>query len=374
MHADSLIRRCRCTASLLIVLSAFWGSSIPEASLGQVATDGGDLNFSSMIRPVPATAVFKSPEFDIWGGSPIRGDDGKYHLFYSRWPHELGHAAWVTHSEVAHAVSDSPFGPWNHVDVALPARGEEFWDGSCTHNPTVLKIKEKYCLYYMGNRGDGRVEKPLNWKHRNNQRIGVAIASSLDGPWTRFDEPVVNVSSDPNAVDALCVSNPSVTVRTDGSILMVYKTVARQLELPSGGPVGVAIAIAENPTGPFVKSDVRPFAVEGERFAAEDPFIWRSGDRYWAIVKDRNGHFTGVKGFSLALFQSDDGFEWKPARHLHVASPGYSLVDGRREELVIMERPQLLLEDGRPIALFCAAAKTRDKANGFNVQIPLESK
>ena len=100
-------------------------------------------------------------------------------------------------------------------------------------------------------------------------------------------------------------------------------------------------------------------------------FIWRGADRYWAIVKDRDGHFTGIKGFSLALFESADGFDWQPAKHLLVTAPGFTWADGRREDLVVMERPQLLFEDGRPIALFCAAAKTRDKADGFNVQLPL---
>lgn len=325
-----------------------------------------------MIQPVPSTAILRSPEYDIWGGSPVKGDDGKYHLFYSRWPHSLGHHAWVTHSEIAHAVSTSPFGPWKHSDVALSSRGNAFWDGSCTHNPTVLEIDGKFYLYYMGNRGDQEVRKPLNWDHRNRQRVGVAVADSPYGPWKRFDRPVVDVSTDEQAVDALCVSNPAVARRPGGGVLMIYKTVAKQFPLPSGGPVGLGIATADDPAGPFKKHNVQPFSVPGERFAAEDPYIWRGKDRYWAIVKDRNGHFTGLKGFSLALFQSHDGFDWSQAKHLLVTAPGFTWEHGQREDLVIMERPQLLLEDGIPTALYCAAAKTRDKANGFNVQIPLK--
>ncbi len=116
-----------------------------------------------------------------------------YHMFYSRWPRKLGHLAWVTHSEVAHAVSTSPSGPWQHRDVALPARGTNFWDGSCTRNPTVVRMGGKVYLYYMGNYGDGVVGKSLNWTHRNHQRIGVAAADSPSGPRTRFDKPVVDI-------------------------------------------------------------------------------------------------------------------------------------------------------------------------------------
>ncbi|MRR52863.1 MAG: hypothetical protein EG825_18490, partial [Rhodocyclaceae bacterium] len=163
-----------------------------------------------MLQPAPATARFTHAEYNIWCGSAVKGEDGQYHLFYSRWPRALGHKAWVTHSEVAHAISDSPFGPWQHRDVALPARGTNYWDGSCTHNPTVLRFGRKFYLYYMGNYGDSIARAPLNWEHRNRQRIGVAVAETPNGPWQRFDRPVLDVSADTNAPDALVVNNPSV--------------------------------------------------------------------------------------------------------------------------------------------------------------------
>jgi hypothetical protein len=43
------------------------------------------------IAPVPATAKFADPDYLIWCGSMVEGDDGKFHLFYSRWPNALGH-------------------------------------------------------------------------------------------------------------------------------------------------------------------------------------------------------------------------------------------------------------------------------------------
>ena len=103
------------------------------------AADPAELDLGALLQPVPTNAVFRSAEFNIWCGSMVKGDDGLYHLFYSRWPRKLGHAAWVTHSEVAHAVAPSPFGPYKHADVTLPPRGKEFWDGLCTHNPTVIR-------------------------------------------------------------------------------------------------------------------------------------------------------------------------------------------------------------------------------------------
>jgi hypothetical protein len=331
-----------------------------------------EYDFSAMIQPVPATAKWVDPEYNIWCGSEIKGDDGKYHLFYSRWPRKFGHLAWVTHSEVAHAVGDTPFGPWKRHDVALPARGTNFWDGSCTHNPTILRIGRRYYLYYMGNFGDGLVKSPLNWTHRNRQRIGVAVADSPNGPWQRFDKPVLDTSSDTNAPDALVVTNPSVTQRPDGRVVMIYKAVGLKRALPFGGPVVHLAATAENPLGPFTKHLGEVFGAKGVMFAAEDPFIWRGADRYWAVVKDNDGNFTH-RGYSMALWESADGLDWKLASHPFVANPSsIRWADGHEEKLTALERPQLVFENGDPVALCCAAANEKSRHGSFNVQIPLK--
>jgi hypothetical protein len=264
-----------------------------------------------------------------------------------------------------------PFGPWKQRDVALPARGTNYWDGSCTHNPTVLRIGPKFYLYYMGNYGDGVVGRSLNWTHRNHQRIGVAVADSPDGPWQRFDRPVLDVSQDANAPDALMTSNPSVAQRPEGGVLLIYKAVGQKLPPPFGGPVVHLAATADSPTGPFTKRAGEIFGAKGVMFAAEDPFIWRGADRYWAVVKDNNGHFTH-RGYSLALWESADGFDWKLSQHAFVANPeSVRWADGRAAKLNSLERPQLLFEGGKPVALFCASADKPGRDGSFNIQIPL---
>lgn len=348
-----------------------WLTRTAAALLVACVTRAEEWDFNAMLQPVPVTAQFGDPEFNIWCGTMIRGDDGKCHLYYSRWPRALGHVAWVTHSEVAHAVADNPLGPYHHADVALPPRGKEFWDGLCTHNPTVIRAGGKFYLYYMGNTGDGVATKTLNWTHRNNQRIGVAVAENPGGPWQRFDRPVLDVSADTNAWDALMVSNPSVCQRPDGSFLMVYKGVAKKTKPPFGGPVSHLVATGPAATGPFVKRPDPIFGKEGVAFAAEDPFIWRDGDRYRAIVKDNSGNFTG-RGYSLAHFVSADGIDWKPAEHVLVATPEVTWADGRKQKLEALERPQLYFEDGKPAVLFCAASAARGRDGSFNIQIPLK--
>jgi len=332
------------------------------------------LDLHSMLQPVPESAKLIDPDYYIWCGTMVRGDDKQYHLYYSRWPRKLGHYAWVTHSEVAHAVGDSPTGKFVFADVALPARGKDFWDGLCTHNPTMLRIGEKYYLYYMGNTGDGQPMKTLNWVHRNNQRIGVAVASNPGGPWQRLDKPVLDASADADAPDALMTSNPSVSIRPDGGVLMVYKAVGKKRPMPFGGPVVHLTATADSPTGPFTKQLKPIFLAAGVDFPAEDPFIWYdfARGRYEAVVKDNAGYFTKA-GKSLALWESGDGFDWKLAASPLVSTTEVTWVGGRKQKLNSLERPQLLFsDDGKPIVLLTAVDEEAARPHSYNLRIPLK--
>ncbi len=327
------------------------------------------MNLHNRIEPTPRRAVFELASWYVWGGSMVRAEDGSCHLFYARWPKAEGFNAWVTHSEIAHAVADDPLGPYNHVDVALPARGAEFWDGHCTHNPTVIHADGKYYLYYMGNHGDRTrvAANDLNWVHRNNQRIGVAVADDPNGPWERMDAPVMDVT--PGFADALCCSNPSVTQRPDGGFLMVYKAVGDTGALPFGGPVLHIAAVSDSPFGPFEKHPVPVFYKEGVHFAAEDPFIWQQDDGYYAVVKDQKGYFAQT-GRSLVLFTSVDGLTWNLAEHPLVTRTEILWDDGVRQAVHRLERPQVWLRDGEPAVLFCACAAEAGRPHSFNVHIP----
>jgi len=339
-----------------------------------------ELDLGARVQPVPATAVFSDPGWNIWCGAPIKGDDGKYHLFYSRWPVKYGFdPAWVIHSEIAYAVSDSAFGPYKFVNVALPARGinpatgQKYWDGDVTHNPNILRKDGRYYLFYMGNYGDGTYAV-----HRNNQRVGVAVADKPEGPWTRFDQPIIDVSPDPAAFDSLCTTNPAATVRPDGAILLIYKGVTQSKGHLMGGKVRHGAAIAQQPEGPYVKTPGHIFdAGPGDKtwMLVEDPFIWfshRYGDAYYAVARDATGRFTGAAG-GIVLFRSDDGLNWKPAPKAKVLGNHFQWADGKNSSSRI-ERPVVLCEDGEPVALFGATnGYVKPPKTSYNVQIPLKA-
>lgn len=336
-----------------------------------------DLDLGAMVQPVPLEARFSEPGYFVWCGAPVKGDDGKYHLFYSRWPVEKGFApAWALWSEIAYAVADKPEGPYRPVSVALPARGREFWDGTTTHNPNVLRKDGRYYLFYMGNTGDGK-SYPM---HRNNQRIGVAVADKPEGPWRRFDKPIVDVSEDKSAFDSLMVSNPSATERPDGGILLIYKAVEIVAGTEMGGRVRYGAAFADKPEGPYVKKVGHIFEAgkdDGKTWMlAEDPYIWFSrkyGNRYYAIARDVVGKFTGSVG-GLALFQSDDGLQWQPAAHPKVLANRFHWADGTLSNSNV-ERPALLFDGEKPLALFGATdGYEKNGRISLNVQIPINFK
>ena len=344
------------------------------------------LDLGAMVRPVPLTAKFTDPNYHIWCGSCVKGPDGKYHLFYARWPknNPNGFApGWAIVSEVAYAIADNPGGPFTHVNVALPARGtnpatgQKYWDGDMTHNPYCILKDGIYYLYYIGNFGNGTYEV-----HRNNDRIGVAWANSPAGPWNRLDQPVIDITPDPAgstaAFDSLCVANPAITVMADGKILVLYKGVKNSGTTTMGGPVRHGAAIADTPLGSYVKQA----SVAGQIFLppgassmeAEDAFIWystRYGHRYYAVARDVVGTFTGVSG-GLAQFQSEDGLHWSASAQPKVLGSSFTWEGGQLNSTRV-ERPWVLLDGtGLPIRLF-GATNGYQSSVSYNVQIPLQT-
>lgn len=365
--------------SVLIVLTA-------AVLTSSVRAGTETLDLGAMVQPVPLDSKFSDPNYYVWCGAPVKGPDGRYHLFYARWPKTNPNKfapGWAIVSEVAYAVGDGPRGPFTHVNVTLPARGinpatgAKYWDADMTHNPYIILKDDTYYLYYIGNFGNGTYEV-----HRNNDRIGVASATNPAGPWTRLDQPVIDITPDPAgstaAFDSLCVANPAITVMPDGKMLVLYKGVKNSGTL-MGGPVRHGAAIADSPTGTYVKQA----SVAGQIFLppgasnmeAEDAFIWyssRYGNRYYAVARDVVGTFTGVSG-GLAQFQSDDGLHWSASAQPKVLGTSFTWANGVAHTTRV-ERPFVLIENEMPIALF-GATDGYDPGGrlSFNVHIPLST-
>ncbi len=86
-------------------------------------------SFIDRLLPAPKGGGFAMKDYWIWDPSVIKGEDGRYHMFASRWSKQYGFGNWVTNSEVVRAISDTPEGPYEFVEVVLPARGKQYFDG-----------------------------------------------------------------------------------------------------------------------------------------------------------------------------------------------------------------------------------------------------
>ena len=222
-----------------------------------------------------------------------------------------------------------------------------------THNANAFLHNDKYYLFYTGQHGDGK-NYPM---HRNNQRIGVAVAEKPEGPWTRVDQPIVNITDDKTSFDSLCATNPAACIRPDGGVLLIYKAVQYIEGKEMGGNVRYGAAVADKPEGPYVKQRGRIFEAEQPSkhwMIAEDPFIWFSasyGQKYFAIARDVVGTFTGSSG-GICLFESPDGLNWKAAEHPKVLDSRFMLADGSRSEKNI-ERPRCCSKMANPLISRC---------------------
>jgi hypothetical protein len=88
--------------------------------------------------------------------------------------------------------------------------------------------------------------------------------------------------------------------------------------------------------------------------------------------RDDGGWRFDRDGKSLALFESFDGLDWRPARHAHIVDLRMRWAGDLALRPICIERPQIYLEDGRPTVLICASTEQARNVDGsFDIFIPL---
>ena len=315
--------------------------------------------FSERLLPLTPGCGFSLDDYWVWCGSTIAGDDGLYHLYASRWPRALAFAPhWLTNSEVVHATSPRPEGPYTFSSVVLPPRGAEHWDGRMTHNPTIHRAPGKegpYLLYYTGTTFEGPAPTPETPEppgsprpqvSRNNQRVGLATAPTPFGPWHRPDRPLIDIptADTPGAHDPLFTTNAAPYVEDDGGVLVIYKGRSRRDD-----KMRHWLARARRYDAPYALVRETPIFPEETADTVEDPFVWREDGRYHVLVHDVLGAVGGETD-SIAHGTSSDALEWRWTGL--ACSRTFRWSDGRATRQPRVERPQLLMQDGRATHLF----------------------
>ncbi len=341
--------------------------------------------------------AFKDPRYWIWCGSVIRGDDGRHHMFASRWSREYNFSHWATKSEVVRAEASRPEGPYEFKQVVLGARGPQYWDGCMAHNPTIHRHGRNYILFYTG------VTYPFDITPQkgycttaeyaavlHSKQIGLAHATDPAGPWTRLDEPILRRNA--QGWDNFFVSNAAPVVHGDGSVLLIYKGLRsahgldyyRRRSEPlhtltrPGQNLFLGAAGANHWKGPYrrlsAEAILKPQTLDLDQ-GIEDPYVWHNGTNYEMLCKDMTGKLCGVHHGGIHAW-SDNGVDWRLCDNPLGYERKVRWTDGSQSVQGQLERCQLLVEGGVPQYMFAATGDGpggfANMTHSFNVCIPLE--
>ncbi|WP_283433937.1 glycoside hydrolase family protein [Neorhodopirellula lusitana] len=296
----------------------------------------------------------EDPAMTTWGSSPLKDDQGVYHLFVARWPSSLKvNPGWRSHSEIAHFCAPSPTGPFQFQEVALAGTHKDGnWEKFAPHNPLIKKFGDTYALIYIAR---------MNPKANNTQRIGLATSSSLSGPWHRRDEPLLS----PSIVEGenwtfgsgVGVNNPAMLQMPDGRFFLYFKAKKK-----SGGAAKMGLAIADHLEGPYV---IQKDPVTDNQASVEDGYVFLGSDqRVHFITTDNHGILQ--KGGGLH-WVSDDGLKFRSPTQAYYPLDHYiKKADYPNAKTIYgpgiwkCERPQILVENGEPKWLYAPSGISLD--------------
>ncbi|WP_163400051.1 glycoside hydrolase family protein [Flavobacterium fluviatile] len=337
------------------------------------------------LKEAPVNGGLQMKDYWVWGSSVIKGEDGKYHMYASRWPHFLPfHPGWMIASEIVHATSNTPEGPYQFQDVALGARGAQYWDGRSCHNPKIVKYKDTYILYYMGSTHPFEEVTPANvaafdlaskWciAGRWGKRVGIATSKSPYGPWKRLDAPILDVK--PNSYYSFLTSNPSPLIKEDGAVVLLFKGRSYKADGISNSDMSIGVATAPSYQGPYTVVGDKPLFSVDHFGEIEDPHLWSDANGFHMIAKDQRGKITGTEGDGV-LAHSKDGIHWTVDKNPKAYTKLVHWNNGQTIKQGQLERPFVFVENGQPTHIFFA---TMNGSGGFqngtkswNMVIPLK--
>ena len=232
--------------------------------------------------------------------------DGRYHVWYTKRdtvvpPVGAKRAAEATDRipstdwdlcEIWHATSKDGF-TWKEQGVAVPRPPKPAPGWRSVATPDILVWKGKYYLYYQafvepsGTKGD--------WC-----AVSASYADSPDGPWTHTNKTIIHTGKQGDwDQDAIHDPHPLVY---KGKIYTYYKAAYNKWpDVRDKYMVGLGLAIAEDPLGPFVKHRLNPVLNSGHETTF---FPFKQGIAA-LVIKDGNERST--------MQYAEDGVNFKIA-------------------------------------------------------------
>lgn len=287
-----------------------------------------------------------------WGGSVLQDGD-TYHMFVAEMSNGCGMGTWTTNSQVVHATSSLPEGPYERQAVINPA---------FSHNPTVSRAPDgTWVLYHIGcgdaaptqctdcaggNSGHcpGGPETvsctPGTTPNTTPTSANVLFASAPHGPWQSVDADLHGAGMPPR-MGKFGIDNPTPYFFPNGSVLLLgrcdYSTVGLIRANSFRGPYELLSEAGDAST------------IHG----VEDPFLYRDNKgRFHALF--HGGQQGGDYPAAGAHAYSEDGLTWSYSQGTAFTT-AITTSDGEAHQFNRRERPHLLFNaDGQPTHLFTA--------------------
>lgn len=349
-----------------LLTSAVWAQRpVQPAAIQAAAPAGiGPHPFIDYFRPIPVSGPLSTTvwgaatvgprdtangledvtmkQWDYWDGKILRGPDGKYYMFASRWEQAKGHFDWYN-SKAVQAVSDTLLGPYHDTGLLWPDNK----DGR-GHNVTALELPDHTYGVVVSETRNG----------------DVFTSKSITGPFTYLgpitvDQGAFNSLRDPADANALHTPNPkpwhgsnvSLILRPDGQ----YEIIQRSGQIL------------------FSKNILGPYEIQGDSIyrnltglaqdnldRLEDPVIWFSGGWYHVLVNNwgdrRAYHLISRDGITHWLYQ---GVAYYPEADF------IRYTNGQVNHWNKLERPGVFLENGHIAALTLAVIDVpKEQENG----------
>ncbi len=258
-----------------------------------------------------------------WDGSIVKTDDGKYHMYASRWAQSFQHGdGWTEGSQGMHAVSDNLIGPYKDTGAIWPQ-----WRNGKGHNVIGLRTKDGKYAAVASEIVEGQIfiaDKP-----EGPFKILGEIQTDPNGyyeGWVRYNELDFGAVSG-NGVGRM--ANVMIIERHDGRYMLLARHCMPMVS--EGGILGPYKAMGERAW----------WGVEGiPQFRNEDPTIWYSDGMYHIVVnhygKDHSYHLTSEDGF--------DNWRVRGSAYRHDKDI-FRYEDGTVNNWYTVQRPTVYVED-----------------------------
>lgn len=192
-------------------------------------------------------------------------------------------------SEIWYATSEDGF-EWHEQGKAVGWGKEGQFDDRSVFTPEILAHEGKYYLVYQA------IKAP--YLNRTKNTVAMAISDSPHGPWKKLSKPILQPSDSgewagtednrfkvisQGEFDSHKVHDPTLVFYRN-KFYLYYKGERMGERITAGGrEIRWGVAIADNPAGPYIKSEFNPITQSGHELC-----VWKYQDGI-ALVSSHDG-------------------------------------------------------------------------------------